>query len=106
MEAKDILKLDCDTKENKAKLKKLFYSIKYVENNLEDYSDRKQVKEICDYIRNKMKFQDLCIFYQNDRMTCNIIDNKENKLFTVYGRSLKEIDIKVATFSYYYRNKK
>ena len=72
----------------------------------EDYSDRKQVKEICDYIRNKMKFQDLCIFYQNDRMTCNIIDNKENKLFTVYGRSLKEIDIKVATFSFYYRNKK
>lgn len=101
---KNILKLDCDDIENKKLLRKYFYSIKYVKENLEDYNSKKQVKEICDYIIGKMKFGYSAIFYQKGYLTSNIIDLKNDKFFTVYGRSLKELDIKIATFSYYYRH--
>lgn len=106
MKVKEIMKLNCDNKEQMKELISLFKSIEYVEKNVESLSDENNVEKVCSYIVDKMKFKRGAIFWRPEYKTSCLIDEKSNEMYTVYARTIKEMFIKMATFAYYYRKGK
>lgn len=101
-----VLSLNCDEKENRIFLVKKFKSIKYVQKHIEDIKNYDEIRKVSNKILEKTNFLRLCILYEKEYLTCNLCDNESGKLYTVYARNLKELDMKASVFSYYFRKDK
>lgn len=112
MKIEDVLRLDCREKENREFLSKKFKKIPFVQQNLEDPKDIKQLRDVTIDLITSLFFKFNTLTKHEHRYVtlaiydkANLKKNGDQQIYTLYALEKKEMYVKLCVFCYYMRNK-